>query len=58
MHKTKKTRRNYKHSKSHVKTAYSCKRGVTDEVIRVRRLAHEISVRNNKSAKLKQKMLK
>ena len=58
MHKTKKTRRNYKHSKLRVKTANSCKRGVTDEVVRIRRLAHEISLRNNKSAKLKQKMEK
>jgi hypothetical protein len=58
MHKTKKTRRNYKHSKLRVKKTNPCKTGVTDEVVRIRRLAHEISVRNNKSAKLKQKMEK
>ena len=54
MHKAKKTRRNYKHSKRPVKNAKSCKRGDTDESIRMRRLAHEIKVLNNKSAKLKQ----
>ena len=58
MHKTKKTRRNYKHSKSRVKEANSRKRCVTDEVVRIRQLAREIAVRNNKSAKLKQKMVK
>ena len=58
MHKTKKTRRNYKHSKSRVKKTNSCKRSVTDEVVRIRRLAHEIAVRNNKSAKLRQKIVK
>ena len=58
MHKTKKTRRNYKHSRHRVRGANSRKRCVTDEVIRIRRLAHEIAVRNNKSAKLKQKIVK
>lgn len=55
MHKTKKARRNYK---PHVKRANSSKRGVTDEVVRIRRLAHEIALRNNKSAKLRQKIVK
>jgi hypothetical protein len=55
MHKAKKTRRNYKHSKKQVKNAKSCKRGDTDESIRIRRLAHEIKILNNKSAKLKHK---
>lgn len=58
MYKTKKTRRNYKQSKSRVKRANSRKGCVTDEVVRIRRLAHEIAVRNNKSAKLKQKIIK
>lgn len=56
MHKVKKTRRNYKHSKKPVKNAKSCKRGDTDESIRMRRLAHEIKILNNKSAKLKQRL--
>lgn len=58
MHKTKKTRRNYKHSKMPVKNAKSCKRGDTDESIRIRRLAHKIKVLNNKSAKLTQRLEK
>jgi len=53
MHKTKKTRRNYK---GPAKNAKSCKKGGTDESIRIRRLANEIRVRNNKSAKLKQRL--
>ncbi len=55
MQKTKKTRRNYKKS---VKNAKSCKRGDTDESIRIRRLAHKIKVLNNKSAKLTQRLEK
>ncbi len=58
MQKTKKTRRNYKHSKSRVKQANSCKRGITDEVVRIRRLSRQIAVSNNKSAKLRQKIVK
>ena len=54
MRKANKTRRKHKHSKKHVKNAKSCKRGDTDESIRIRRLAHEIKILNNKSAKLKQ----
>ena len=52
MQRANKTRRNYKHSKGRVKNAKSCKRGETDESKRFRRLAHEIKVLNNKSAKL------
>lgn len=53
MHKTKKTRRNYKRP---AKNAKSCKKGSTYESIRIYRLANEIRVRNNKSAKLKQRL--
>jgi hypothetical protein len=55
MHKTKKTRRNYKRP---VIGAKSCKKGETDESKRMRRLAHEIKALNNKSAKLKQRLEK
>ena len=53
MQKTNKTRRN---SKRPAKNAKSCKRVGTDESKRILRLAHEIRVRNNKSAKLKQRL--
>lgn len=53
MHKANKTRRNSKRSG---KNAKSCKRMGTDESNRFHRLAHEIRVRNKKSAKMKQRL--
>ena len=55
MHKVNKTRRNYKKPANNAK---SCKRGETDESKRMRRLAHQIKILNNKSAKLKQRSAK
>ena len=55
MQKIKKTRRKHSNTKL-VKEVKSCKNGVTDEVMRIRRLIQEVKVHNKKTAKLKQKM--
>jgi hypothetical protein len=49
--KQNKNKRNNKYSKKTIKNRNICKKGITDEVIRVRKLYNEIKNKNKKTNK-------